>query len=108
MPASRRGIAAAALGAAGACVALVLVGMRTMAFTDYETEAEPALQALRDGNLAEFLQLAPAYGGSLVLRAPFALLPNLWDGGDLALFRSVAVPCLAVAAFAAVVLWDRS
>ena len=108
MPPSRREIAAAVFLALGASVALVLVGMQTMAFTDYETEAEPALQALRDGQLADFLQLAPAYGGSLILRSPFAVLPNLWGGGDLALFRSMAIPCLAAAVFLAVVLWHHS
>lgn len=105
---SPRQIAAAVFFAVGACTVLALAGMQTVAFTDYEAEAEPALQALRDGRLAEFLQLAPAYGGSLILRSPFAVLPNLWGGGDLALFRSVAVPCLAAAVFLGVVLWDRS
>jgi hypothetical protein len=93
---------------AAACgFALAAIGMLTPAFTDYEIEAEPALQALRDGDVDGFLALAPAYGGSLVLRAPFTLLPNLWGGGDLALFRSMAVPCLAGAAVLAVVLWAR-
>lgn len=108
MSPSWREVAAAVLVAVGACVALALLGMPTMAFTDYESEAEPALQALRDGRLAEFLELAPAYGGSLILRSPFAVLPNLWGGEDLALFRSMAVPCLAAGAFLAVTLWSRS
>ena len=36
----------------------------------------------------------PAYGGSLVERAPFALLPGLWGGGALAVYRigRAAVP----------------
>ena len=41
-----------------------------------------------------FLTLAPAYGGSLVLRAPFAALPALWGGGTLAVYRLAAAPCL--------------
>ena len=93
---------------AAACGAgLMALGMLTPAFSDYEVEVEPALQALRDGDVQSFLSLAPAYGGSLVLRAPFALLPNLWGGGDLALFRSIALPCLAAAAILAVLLWRR-
>ena len=83
------------------------LGMLTPAFSDYEVEAEPSLQALRDGDIQGFLTLAPAYGGSLVLRAPFAVLPNLWGGGDLALFRSMALPCLLAAAVLAVFLWQR-
>jgi hypothetical protein len=93
---------------AGACGAgLIALGMLSPAFSDYEMEAEPALQALRDGDLSGFLTLAPVYGGSLVMRAPFAFLPNLWGGGDLALFRSMAIPCLLAAAIFAVFLWQR-
>jgi len=106
--ASPRRVAAAVLAAAGACIVWAAWMMPTTAETDYSIEAEPALQALRDGRLAEFLQLAPSYGGSLILRAPFAFLPNLWGGGDLALFRSMAIPGLVAVAFLAVVLWDRS
>lgn len=83
------------------------MGLLSPAFTDYEIEAEPALEALRAGDVSAFLSLAPAYGGSLVLRAPFALLPDLWGGGDLALFRSMAVPCLVAAAALGVFLWAR-
>jgi hypothetical protein len=106
--ASPRRVAAAVLAAAGASYVWAAWMTRTTAETDYSIEAEPALQALRDGQLGEFLQLAPPYGGSLILRAPFAFLPDLWGGGDLALFRSMAVPCLAAAVFLAVLLWDRS
>jgi hypothetical protein len=98
----------APVAVASSCGAgLIALGMLTPAFSDYEVEAEPSLHALRDGDIHGFLTLAPAYGGSLILRAPFALLPNLWGGGDLALFRSLAVPCLAIAAILAVFLWER-
>jgi Glycosyltransferase family 87 len=94
---------------AGACALLAgVLGLLTPAFTDYELEAEPSLQALRDGDWMGFLELAPAYGGSLVLRAPFALLPDLWGGGGDALFRSMAVPCLLAGAILAVALWQRA
>src|SRR5688500_8830863 len=108
MSASPRQLARAVIAAAGACVAYVMVAMPTTKLTDYSIEAEPAVQALRDGQIGEFGQLAPSYGGSLILRAPFALLPDLWGGGGLALFRSMAIPCLAAAVFLAVLLWDRS
>jgi Glycosyltransferase family 87 len=92
------------------CCALVLgaMGLLTPAFTDFELEAEPSLQSLRSGDWIAFLQHAPAYGGSLMLRAPFALLPELWGGGDLALFRSMAAPCLLAGALLAVALWWRA
>ena len=54
-----------------------------------------------------FLRLAPAYGGSLVERAPFALLPGLWGGGALAVYRMVALPCLLAAAVLGVWLCAR-
>jgi Glycosyltransferase family 87 len=89
-------------------LSLGALGLRTMAFTDYELEAEPSLLALRHGHLLGFLHHLPAYGGSLILRSPFALLPALWHGGDLALFRSVAAPCLLAAVTLAVVLYARA
>jgi hypothetical protein len=60
------------------------------------------------GDWVAFLEQAPGYGGSLVLRAPFAFLPDLWGGGDLALFRSMAVPCLLAGALLGVGLWARA
>ena len=90
-----------ALVAGAASFAMGWLGLSGFAWSDYETEAKPAFDALTDGRVLEFLRLAPAYGGSLVERAPFALLPGLWGGGQLAVYRMVAVPCLlAGAAFA--------
>jgi hypothetical protein len=88
------------------CVFLAAAGSATMAWlglygfvwNDYDTEARPAFGALVHGHVVSFLQLAPAYGGSLVERAPFALLPGLWSGGQLAVYRMVAFPCLLAAA----------
>jgi len=105
--ATARPLAAPAAAALVISLGLMLLSVLTPAFTDYENEAEGAFTALQRGDLGRFLGLAPAYGGSLVLRAPFALLPSLWGGGDLALFRAVSVPgalataALAVAVFAA-------
>ncbi len=73
-------------------------GLYGFAWNDYETEARPAFEALVHGHVLEFLRLAPAYGGSLVERAPFALLPGLWGGGQLAVYRMVALPCLLATA----------
>jgi hypothetical protein len=87
-------VLAAAVGSA----TLAWLGLYGYAWTDYEVEARPAFAALVHGHLTEFLQLAPAYGGSLVLRAPFALLSDLWGGGELTVYRLVALPCLLGAA----------
>ena len=67
-----------------------VAGLYGFAWNDYETEAQPAFEALIHGHLLEFLRLVPAYGGSLIERAPFALLPGLWGGGALAVYRMVA------------------
>ena len=99
--------APASLALAGAFV-LAVLGLQTMAFTDYESEAEPALLALRHGHGWAFLHHLPAYGGWLILRPPFALLPAAWHGGDLALFRTMAAPCLLAAVALAVVLHHRA
>ncbi len=97
------------------CALLAIAGSITTAWltlygpgwNDYELEARPAFDALTHGHIGEFLRLAPVYGGSLVERAPFALLPGLWGGGPLAVYRSVAVPCLLAGALLGVWLVAR-
>jgi hypothetical protein len=96
-----------ALVAAAASAAMAWLGLYGFAWNDYENEAKPALDALTHGHVLEFLRLAPAYGGSLVERAPFALLPGLWGGGALAVYRTMAVPCLLAGAALGVWLCAR-
>ena len=96
-----------ALAATTLATLLAKAGLLTTAFTDYEAEAEPALTLLRGGDLVGFVQALPAYGGSLILRAPFALASELWNGSADAVFRSMAVPCLVASVVLAVVLWNR-
>lgn len=97
-----RSNALCALSAGAGAATLGWLGLYGFAWNDYEVEAQPAFEALAHGHLQRFLELAPAYGGSLVERAPFALLPGLWGGGQLAVYRLVALPCLLVAAAFAV------
>ncbi len=85
--------AMAALGVA--CMSWL--GLYGFAWNDYENEAQPAMQALLHGHFERFAQLAPAYGGSLLLRAPFAFLVKLWGGGSLAVYQAVSIPCLVAA-----------
>jgi hypothetical protein len=82
--------------------AMAWLGLYGFAWNDYEVEARPSFEALVHGHLLLFLRAAPVYGGSLVERAPFALLPSLWGGGELAVYRVVALPCLLAAAVLAV------
>jgi hypothetical protein len=72
-------------------------------WNDYSSEVAPAYDALVGGHLWQFLTMAPSYGGSLELRAPFALIPGLWGGGELAVYQAVSIPCLVAAALLA--LW---
>lgn len=83
------------------------LGLYGFTWNDYDEEARPAFDALVHGHAIEFLRLAPAYGGSLVERAPFALLPGLWGGGELAVYRMVALPCLLASAALGVWLLAR-
>ncbi len=103
---ARENALCASIAAAG-CATIAWLGLYGFAWNDYEVEAKPAYDALTHGHLLEFLRLTPAYGGSLVLRAPFALIPNLWGGGALAVYRMVAVPCLVALAVLAVWLCAR-
>ncbi len=88
-------------------LAMAWLGLYGFAWNDYDNEARPALDALAHGHGLEFLRLVPAYGGSLVERAPFALIPSLWGGGELAVYRTVALPCLLAAAALGVWLVSR-
>jgi Glycosyltransferase family 87 len=73
------------------------LGLYGFAWNDYELEALPAIDALVHGHLGAFFAGSPVYGGSLLERAPFALAPGLWGGGDLAIYRMMALPCLLAA-----------
>lgn len=100
-------IAPAPLFAALGVACMSWLGLYGYAWNDYENEALPAMQALVHGHFAKFAELAPSYGGSLLLRAPFALLPELWGGGSLAVYRAVSIPCLIAAALLGLWLCSR-
>jgi hypothetical protein len=96
----------ASIAGAGSA-AMAWLGLYGFTWNDYDNEARPAFDALVHGHAMEFLRLAPAYGGSLVERAPFALVPSLWGGGELAVYRMVALPCLLASAVLGVWLLAR-
>ena len=87
--------------------AMSFVALYGFGWNDYETEVAPAYAALTAGHVWQFLTLAPGYGGSLELRAPFAFLPGLWGGGAVAVYQAVSIPCLIAAALLAVWLVAR-
>lgn len=89
----------------GSWLLLAVVGSIAMAWAhkwpvtvnDFKVEASQPLAALLQGHFLRFLDLAPAYGGSLELRAPFALIASWAGAGQLAMFRATALPCLLAA-----------
>lgn len=64
------------------------------AWSDYDAEAASPLAALLSGQVATFFETAPAYGGSLLMRAPFAFATDVFGGDEQAVYVMMAVPCL--------------
>ena len=99
-----------ALPAALAALAVTIVGWLSLtgyAWSDYDDEARTAVDALVAGDVHGFLVNSPIYGGSLLIRAPFALVPSMWGGGELAIYRALAAPCLIAAALLAAFVAGR-
>ena len=81
-----------------------MAGPAGLRLSDYEVEAAPAYLALTHGDVGASSRCRPAYGGSLIMRAPFAL-PRTGSAGER--WRSSAtsaVPCLLAGAALGVVL----
>jgi hypothetical protein len=74
------------------------LGLYGFAWNDYDTTASAAFLALVQGHVARFVELLPHNAGSFEMRAPFALVPGLFGGGELAVYRAVSIPCLLVGA----------
>ncbi len=63
--------------------------------TDFPHEAWPAYRALEHGHVVSFFRLGPPYVGSLLLRAPLALLAMALGAGWQTTYFISALPCLA-------------
>lgn len=94
-------LTAVALGALG------WLGLYGFAWNDYDDEARLAVDALLRGDVTAFAATSPAYGGSLLMRAPFALIASMVGGGDLAVYRALALPCLAAVGVLAIIVSGR-
>jgi hypothetical protein len=81
--------------------------LQGFAWNDYDSEASAAMRSLIAGDVHGFLAQVPAYGGSLVLRAPFAGAVAALGGGELAVYRAVSIPCLVAVALLGLVLVCR-
>jgi len=86
---------------------VAVFGLQRFGTTDFEAGNLPALNALRSGHVGTYLDLSSVDMGSYVLRLPLVLLPNLWGGGSLALYRVLALPALIGLAWFATDLWWR-
>jgi hypothetical protein len=95
-----------ALGLTGAAM-LAWLGLAGFAWSDYDAEAAGAMRALAGGDVSGFLGQIPAYGGSLVLRAPLAAATAALGGGELAIYRVLAIPCLLAGVVLAAALARR-
>ncbi len=90
------------LALASICVAAIVAVLADAAaatgglagFNDFYREAWPSYRAIGQGHVLSFLDLGPAYIGSLILRLPFALIPSIWGGGAHAVYFASALPCL--------------
>jgi hypothetical protein len=94
----------AAIGGVAVMAWLTLQGFL---WTDYENEVSAAFASLMVGDIHGFLAQAPAYGGSVVLRAPFAGATAALGGGELAIYRAVSIPGLLAVALLGLTLVRR-
>jgi len=88
-------------------VVLAWAGLTGFAWNDYDYELSGAVKVLMNGDAGGFLSMLPAYGGSMVLRAPFAWATAQLGGGELAAYRAVSIPCLVAGAWLGVWLVRR-
>jgi len=87
---------------------VALFGLHRFGTSDFLRTNLPALNALRAGHVGAYLDQSTVDMGSYLLRLPLILLPNLWAGGSLALYRLMALPALAGLVWLGPQLWWRS
>lgn len=95
---------ATALFAAGAgLIVLYLVeyALDLRAENDFYREAWPAYRLLLHGHFLGFLRDSPAYVGSLLMRAPFALLAGALGASARGVYVATAIPCVLALALLA-------
>lgn len=73
---------------------LVTFAINVRAENDWYTEAWPSYELLIHGHVLGFLRESPAYVGSLIMRAPFALLAGAFGASPRTGYIFCALPCL--------------
>lgn len=81
-------------GIAALVLYLVTFAIDVHKLNDFYREAWPPYQLLTAGHLTGFLRAGPAYVGSLILRAPFALVASAFAAGRRGTYIATALPCL--------------
>jgi glycosyl transferase family 87 len=102
----RRPLVVPTLLATAIAVAYGWAQLTSYLWSDYELANEAPLRSLVHGHVGDFFHTAPIEGPSLLLRSPFALMAWLWGGGDMAVYRMVAVPGLLAGVVLAVTLYE--
>jgi hypothetical protein len=92
------------LAALAGVALLAWLGLQEFAFSDYDTEISAAMRALIAGDYSSFVAQLPAYGGSVIVRAPAAVVTAALGGGELAVYRAVSLPAILALAVLALVL----
>lgn len=106
---SNRQIPVLIFGIGIAALVLFLLTFATVAVNspsqnDFYKEAWLPYLLLQHGHIVGFLRDTPAYVGSLILRAPFALLARVFGAGERATYFVTALPCLLAPALLAAYL----
>ncbi len=70
-------------------------------YNDFHREAWVPYRLLHHGQFLAFLRAGPAYVGSLLLRAPFALIATAVGAGARATYFATALPCVVAPAILA-------
>jgi hypothetical protein len=83
------------------------VALHVGGWQDFLSESAPAMRRLTHGDLQGFLTLVPAYGGSLILQAPAAVVGGML-GGISDIYRVSALFCLAVMATFSLIVAKRA
>ena len=82
------------IGIATLVLYLLTFAIHVRGENDFYREALPSYRLLTHGHFLAFVRTSPAYVGSLLLRAPFALLASAFGAGRRAMYFVTALPCM--------------
>ncbi len=95
------------IGIAAFVLYFLVVAIHFRGGGDFKREVWPSYRLLVHGDIIGFIQTSPAYVGSLVLRAPFALIASVFGAGTTGTYDATALPCVVAPALLAGWLFER-